>query len=60
MQCAPDSYELYQSIFGLSLRADAEIGPERSDFDTSLSEAEIEYAAGVRTVPVRFLQRSED
>ena len=45
MQCAPDSYELYQSIFGL--RADAEIGPERSDFDTSLSEAEIEYAAGV-------------
>ena len=47
MQCAPDSYELYQSIFGLSLRADAEIGPERSDFDTSLSEAEIEYAAGV-------------
>ena len=51
MQCAPDSYELYQSIFGL--RADAEIGPERSDFDP-LSEAEIEYAAGVRTVPVRF------
>ena len=47
MQCAPDSYELYQSIFGL--RADAEIGPERSDFDTSLSEAEIEYAAGVYT-----------
>ena len=49
MQCAPDSYELYQSIFGL--RADAEIGPERSDFDTSLSslsEAEIEYAAGVK------------
>ena len=37
MQCAPDSYELYQSIFGL--RADAEIGPERSDFDTSLSTA---------------------
>ena len=48
MQCAPDSYELYQSIFGL--RADAEIGPERSDFDTSLSEAEIEYAAGVMRV----------
>ena len=45
MQCAPDPYELYQSTFGL--RADAEIGPERSDFDTSLSEAEIEYAAGV-------------
>ena len=48
MQCAPDSYELYQSIFGL--RADAEIGPERSDFCTFLSEAEIEYAAGVCAV----------
>ena len=40
MQCAPDSYELIRSIFGL--RAD----------DTSLSEAEaeIEYATGVVSV----------
>ena len=52
MQCAPDSYELYQSIFGL--RADAEIGPERSDFDTSLSEAEIEYAAGVVSFKILY------
>ena len=38
-------YQFFQSIFGL--RADVEIGPNWADFDTSLSEAEIEYAAGV-------------
>ena len=48
MQCAPDPYEFFQSIFGL--RADAEIEPLRSDFCTFLSEAEIEYATGVEAL----------
>ena len=30
MQCAPDHYEFFESIFGL--RADVPIGPERSDW----------------------------
>ena len=48
MQCVPDHYVFFQSIFGL--RADAEIGPLRSDFCTFLSEAEIEYATGVEAL----------
>ena len=45
MQCAPDSYELFYSIFGL--RADVPIGRISTDRNTPLSEAEIEYATGV-------------
>ena len=45
MQCAPDPYEFFQSIFGL--RAGGRICPLRANPATLLSEAEIEYAAGV-------------
>ena len=45
MQCAPDPYEFFQSIFGL--RADVGICPQRAIPNMPLSEAEIEYAAGV-------------
>ena len=38
MQCAPDHYEFFQSIFGL--RADVEIGRISSDVCTSLSTAQ--------------------
>ena len=34
MQCAPNTYEFFQPMFGL--RADVEIGEMSTDFDTSL------------------------
>ena len=41
MQCAPNTYEFFQPMFGL--RANVEIGEMSTDFDTSLIDRLISY-----------------